>query len=320
MIKILSYVSKINKNQKEMKKLIKELMKNIKITYNEEENNIKYEEYYFNGILPPKDIEFKEFTDTSFKIYWKNDDKIINNNKIKYKVEIRKENEKFEKIYEGNEMNCLIKNLNKNTNYEIRISPNNNNIWSEIKKIKTSEFNSLILSESQKYKEFSKKIIEWTGYKKMELLYRGTRDGMTSNAFHNKCNNISPTLCLFKCTKGYIFGGYAATSWTNNNEGYKSASSSFIFTLSNIHNTSPTKFQNTNSSYSIYDHSNYGPTFGGGHDICIFYDNNNNNCNKSNFPYSYQDTLGKGKSIFTGDLNNSNNTFTLKEIEVFKFN
>ena len=163
MIKILSYVSKINKNQKEMKKLIQESMKNIKITYNEEENNIKYEEYYFNGILPPKDIEFKEFTDTSFKIYWKNDDKIINNNKIKYKVEIRKENEKFEKVYEGNEMNCLIKNLNKNTNYEIRISPNNNNIWSEIKKIKTSEFNSFILSESQKCEEFSKKIIEWTG-------------------------------------------------------------------------------------------------------------------------------------------------------------
>ena len=40
MIKILSYVSKINKNQKEMKKLNQELMKNIKITYNEEENNI----------------------------------------------------------------------------------------------------------------------------------------------------------------------------------------------------------------------------------------------------------------------------------------
>ena len=149
----------------------------------------------------------------------------------------------------------------------------------------------------------------------MKLLYRGTRDGMTSNAFHNKCNNISPTLCLFKCTKGYIFGGYAATSWTNNNEGYKSASSSFIFTLSNIHNTSPTKFQNTDTRYSIHDYSTYGPSFGGGHDIGIFI---NNSYNYSGFPHSYQDTLGKGKSIFTGDLNNNNNKFKLKEIEVFK--
>ena len=38
----------------------------------------------------------------------------------------------------------------------------------------------------------------------------------------------------------------------------------------------------------------------------------------SDFPHSYQDILGKGRSIFTGDLNNSNTSFNLKEIEVFK--
>ena len=214
MIKTLSYISKINKNEKEMKKLSQELMKNIKISFIEEENNIKYEEYYFNGILPPKDIQFKEITDTSFKIYWKNDDKLKNNNQIKYKVEIRKENENFKQVYEGNEMNCLIQNLIKNTNYEIRISSPNNILWSEIKKIKTTEFNSLILSECEKCEEYSKKLIEWTGYKSMELLYRGTRDGMTSNAFHNKCNNKSPTLSLLKCTKGFIFGGCTPISWS----------------------------------------------------------------------------------------------------------
>ena len=52
--------------------------------------------------------------------------------------------------------------------------------------------------------------------------------------------------------------------------------------------------------------------------IFVFFANNNNNSNYSYFPYSYQDNLGKGKSIFTGDLNNSNRQFTLKEIEVFK--
>ena len=55
-IKTLSYVSKINKTQKNIKKL---LMKNIKINYDENKNNIKYEEYYFNGIYIPKNIEFK---------------------------------------------------------------------------------------------------------------------------------------------------------------------------------------------------------------------------------------------------------------------
>ena len=41
-----------------------------------------------------------------------------------------------------------------------------------------------------------------------------------------------------------------------------------------------------------------------------------NNGGWSNFPYTYKDSLGKGKSIFTGD--NNNNRIKIKEIEVFK--
>ena len=48
----------------------------------------------------------------------------------------------------------------------------------------------------------------------MELLYRGTRDGMSANAFHNRCNNKGPTISLFKNENGYIFGGYASIDWT----------------------------------------------------------------------------------------------------------
>ena len=79
MIKLLSYVSKVNKVQKEMEKLNKELIKNLKISYNKEQSNINYEEYYFNGIQIPKEIEFKEIDSNSFKIYRKIDDiKIVN--------------------------------------------------------------------------------------------------------------------------------------------------------------------------------------------------------------------------------------------------
>jgi hypothetical protein len=38
----------------------------------------------------------------------------------------------------------------------------------------------------------------------------------------------------------------------------------------------------------------------------------------SKFPDDYEDTLNKGKSIFTGDLNYNNYDFKVKEIEVFK--
>ena len=47
---------------------------------------------------------------------------------------------------------------------------------------------------------------------------------------------------------------------------------------------------------------------------------NKNNCysyfGQSGF-ISYQDSLGKGKSIFTGDLNNNNIYYKINEIEAF---
>jgi len=144
MLKILTYISKINKNDKEMKKLNDTCMRNIKINFEEEENKIKYEEYFFNGIPSPKDIKFKDIGANNLSVNWKIDDINILNidkNKIKFKIEIRKENndDNFIKIYEGNEMNYLINNLASNTNYEIRICSiynNINSIFSEIKKVK----------------------------------------------------------------------------------------------------------------------------------------------------------------------------------------
>ena len=94
-IKNLSYVSRISKNQKEMRAVFQQLMKNLKISFVENENTIKYEEYYFNGIPIPKDIEFKDIETNSFKVLWKIDDfNILNVDKkeIKYKLEIKKDN------------------------------------------------------------------------------------------------------------------------------------------------------------------------------------------------------------------------------------
>ena len=72
----------------------------------------------------PKNIIFKDIGISNIKICWNIDNiNIINidKNKIKYKLELRKENEKFEKIYEGNETNYIINSLSSNINYEFRI-------------------------------------------------------------------------------------------------------------------------------------------------------------------------------------------------------
>ena len=150
----------------------------------------------------------------------------------------------------------------------------------------------------------------------MELLYRGTRDGSGKDIFHNKCDNQGPTICLCKNEKGNIFGGYASISWSSDNN-YHTANGSFLFTLTNIHGTSPTKFPNTqNYNYAVYHGKNHGPAFGGNHDLYISDNYLNNNSSYCSFGNSYPDVLGKGNSTFSGDVNTIN--FKIKELEVFK--
>jgi len=67
-IKKLTYVSKINKNDQEIQTFFQTFMRNIKICFEEKENKVKYEEYFFNGIPAPRDIEFKDIDANSFKV------------------------------------------------------------------------------------------------------------------------------------------------------------------------------------------------------------------------------------------------------------
>ena len=326
---ILSYISKINKNKKEINTLYGTLIKNLKITYNEESKIINFDEYYFNGLLP-KDIEFKNITNDSLEIIWKIDNINILNieqKNIKFNVEIRKKNskKKYITVYKGNNNNCLIRNLKNNTNYEIRICSIYNNLlgnWSEVQNVKTLQFDydydcdSNILNGSKKKIEFLKKIFEWTGYSTMQLLYRGTRDGSTSDIFHKKCDNKGPTICLYENDKGNIFGGYSSISWTNSGDS-RSDPDSFIFTLSNIYGIQPTKFINKEVNNSVYHNSNNGPSFYD--DIWIKKDfKDSKSLTYFTFPRAYIDSLGKGKSLFTGDTNNNNDHCIITEIEVFK--
>ena len=183
-----------------------------------------------------------------------------------------------------------------------------NGEWSEIQNIKTNEVDSIILKESKREKELLEKIYEWSGYKNMELIYRGTRDGKASKDFHNKCDNQGPTICLYKSEKGYIFGGYAPISWESSDNKWLKLNDSFIFTLTNIYDR-PAKFPHIESKDSLWHDIDRGPSFDD------FYITDNFKC-QLKFPRGHKDVLGKGRSIFNGD--NNTTFFNLKEIEVFK--
>ena len=88
MNKTLSYISKINKSQKDMKRLFQELLKNMNISYIEKESKINYDEYYFNGLPIPQNIKLTYIEMNSLKVAWEIENiNLINidNKEIKYK-------------------------------------------------------------------------------------------------------------------------------------------------------------------------------------------------------------------------------------------
>ena len=140
--------------------------------------------------------------------------------------------------------------------------------------------------------------------KKMQLIFRRTRDGMEGKNFHEKCDNKRPTITLFQNEK-CIFGGYNSNAWVSTDQ-WLSSSDCFIFSLVSLYNIEPIiKFPfKKEDNYSVYHEGHYGPIFRGGFYIGNGYNKSLNNSSRSNFPSIYDNILGKGKSIFTGDVNN----------------
>jgi hypothetical protein len=67
----------------------------------------------------------------------------------------------------------------------------------------------------------------------------------------------------------YIFGGFTSIDWDSlGGFGSDPSANAFLFSLMNQNNQS-CKIRLSNTQYSIYCHTGYGPTFGAGHDIHI---------------------------------------------------
>lgn len=99
--------------------------------------------------------------------------------------------------------------------------------------------------------------------------------------------------------------------------GYKHCTESFIFSLVNPFDVGPTKLslKANSSKNAIYCDGEFGPTFGGGHDLYISSESNANS--KSHSEYlnsSYDCPPHVTSSTLTDDEN-----FTVSEMEVFVY-
>ena len=120
-IKILYYISEINKNNEIAKNFIKKQIKNIEIYYNSDLNTLEYKDYYCSGIPIPKNIKIEK-QESKLLIYWDIDNYIIkdfNKKNIQYKIEVKEDNKIL--VYKSSEKHITIDKYKYNIKYEVKI-------------------------------------------------------------------------------------------------------------------------------------------------------------------------------------------------------
>jgi hypothetical protein len=168
-----------------------------------------------------------------------------------------------------------------------------------------------LLSREQKWE-----LNEFYGeeYQKWLLIYKATRDGFGVSDFHRCCDNQGPTMTVIQSKEGgFLFGGYTSVSWKSVGDYVADNNNPFIFTLTNPHGIPPTKYSIQHTQHSIYDDRQYGPTFGGGHDLYVCDNSQTATGSYTRFPTSYIDTTNRGNDTFTGNKN-----FQTSDIEVYR--
>lgn len=67
------------------------------------------------------------------------------------------------------------------------------------------------------------------------MIYRGTQDSFSAEAFHKKCDNKGETFILIESELGKIFGGYTHIPWTSPESDWgkhhQDNAKSFLFSL-----------------------------------------------------------------------------------------
>jgi len=131
------------------------------------------------------------------------------------------------------------------------------------------------------------------------------------------CDGKGATITVVKSSGGYMFGGYTDVAWSQSST-YKSSCTSFLFSLKCHAGLGPLKMdvKSGSNNHAVYHISGYGPTFGGGHDLCIVSNPNQSNTNTSytNTGHTYQLPDGVADYCFLTGARD----FGVAEYEVFQ--
>ena len=221
-------------------------------------------------------------------------------------------------------INSNINNIYNSKNFEIKFTPDENEINEFIENIKTfgkiksinnnnifSKLNSIIKDDKNSIDLIYKWIEESINKNEInfELIFKMSENGTSSKDFHKKCDNQGSTLTLIKTTNNKIFGGFTPLNWKSQGGLINDLKNqTFIFSL------------NLKKKYKMIKKNGYGI------DCAIVYGPNFGNCD-----FYVEENMKKGASYANQDcsfLSNNNleligkkgefQDFEVDELEVYK--
>lgn len=165
-------------------------------------------------------------------------------------------------------------------------------------------------------------ILQWLVEEELKgnesLLWRATRDGFSSQSFHEYCDDKGPTLVIIRANNK-IFGGFSYPSWKSSGGWIPDETmKSFIFSLDNTVKLKKGGKYEKGSDKAICGHQEYGPWFGQS-DLRVCSNSDKKKGSVTQLGYSYQlpekiTYSGKSSWVYlTGE-----ELFYVQEIEVWK--
>ena len=81
----------------------------------------------------------------------------------------------------------------------------------------------------------------------LRLLFRGSRDGMTNDKFHELCDNQGPLLVIIKTNKDILIGGFCSISYKNDNSRWNVDPKVVVFSI-----TRNKVYHRLNDEYNVF--------------------------------------------------------------------
>jgi len=142
-----------------------------------------------------------------------------------------------------------------------------------------------------------------------KLIYKAEIDGDKASTFHEKCDNVGPTIIIIQTKEGFRYGGYTSVSWEAPEQSeFKADPDAFIFSLD-----TQKKYECLDTEKSIQCSMYWGPYFGEGGTICV----PDNFLGETNAFYQWPSTynIPEKDELTLGQEHNIN----IKDYEVYTF-